>query len=400
MFNAIDSVSLAACSLFSFEEEAIIESDDDSGIKVEEVTQKELLKYIVSRENTSTRMTVVFNGIVSVIYIIFCLVLSIVATVDLVRELLVSEKVNGKNAADKWLCAVISMLPVVIFCFLQMCHFGVIYVGSRVGAAWGAVLSLMLAVGSLAFLVLKKNILSWQMLMRKLNRQTIKNMVCAALLITVMISVFMPCIKIDIGPHADSGNEETLYLSLPNLYETTSEDIAYYKTVSRDKYYNMISSLLEHPDDSLYDGKSVSEAFFYIFAFVCCNWDFRVFWGLIFVVTLMTLIVTGILLCNVLTDLLFDKSLIKRAGWLKILNLICIGVNLFLLIFIVCMDNIYLTSKLRPIISFRLGFAMAWMLIAMIIYIVLSFNKKKKESVINMDTDYDNADVSYAPYVW
>jgi hypothetical protein len=40
------------------------------------------------------------------------------------------------------------------------------------------------------------------------------------------------------------------------------------------------------------------------------------------------------------------------------------------------------------------------MLIAMIIYIVLSFNKKKKESVINMDTDYDNADVSYAPYVW
>ena len=398
-FNAIDSASLAVGSLFSSEENVLIASDETPEIEVEELTHKELLKYILIHENTSVRTTIVLNGIVAVIYIVFCLVALIVAAIGLFNELSISENISGKNVADVWLCAVISMLPVVIFCFLQMCHFGVSYLGSEVGVAWGAVLSVIIALCGLAFLGLKKNALVSRISRQKLNRQTVKNIICAALLITVMISVFMPCIKISVGPHPDNGNRETLYLSLSNLYENTLDDMKYYKTVNMDGYYNMIISFVEGSQGQSLDRQSVAGMFFYIFTFVCCAWDFRVFWTLIIVTTLTTLVLTGILLCNVLTKLFFDKSIIKRTGWLKILNLISIGVDLFLLVFVVCMDNFYLLNKLRFVISFRVGFAMLWMLIAMIVYIAISSGRKKKGFAIVADNDYDNADVSYAPYV-
>ena len=282
-----------------------------------------------------------------------------------------------------------------------MCHFGksgVFYLcyGKGVGVSWGAVLSVILALCGVVLLFVKNFLKVTQTLRRYFAKTKAKAFVCMVLITLVIISAFLPGINVHVYDPWGSDKEEKLELKFSDVYEVSSDEMKYYSTLVKGDSYNYI---IECADKTVHDSKSnkcMAENIFNTFISGCCRFDVRESYMFIELITVVILVFAGILLLDAMIKMIFEKTLIRKTKPLKILTLIFSCVNFLLIIFLLCIANLNLYGNLVNVLSFTIGTGTVLMPTAIIAFMVLSLEFKK---YVYIEKGYDNADVSYAPYV-
>ena len=124
--------------------------------------------------------------------------------------------------------------------------------------------------------------------------------------------------------------------------------------------------------------------------------DLRVLYGFINAITMILLLFAGLLVYLFLSNIFFNSSNRGAILTFKILTSVWTFFELALILLLNTIISSAIGGELSAIIGIALGIGPVIMLVCMAVLLILPSDPKEYKYV---DRDYDNADVSYSPYV-
>lgn len=115
------------------------------------------------------------------------------------------------------------------------------------------------------------------------------------------------------------------------------------------------------------------------------------------IVSVLTLLFAGLWLFGVMRRGFFGKKRRRLVNWFKVLTLICVCVNFIFVLIIKSLLDACLQGNLVYLVRFGMGKGIIVMFLCTLFAVVWRLHEKR--AVQYADEEYDNADVSYAPYV-
>ena len=409
-YSGVDTVQV---SLFSFFVGNTAGTPDMSAYEqaLDEITDVEakssLIRQMMLASSVNSRMgfqiTTLVATLLFIVYALFCTIFVIVSAVNLITEFFTGKKTRDRVkrcASDTILCFLICMLPVLCFAMIQACEIctgvGILDFLTPVRGAklsWSAILSLVLA-GLGGVLICASHSLGLLRVDKHyFDRRRIKHVLALVLILVVMVSTLLPCLQmrmIDI----QSGKEITTDVSLWDVREMTVKEWQSYRSSDTridQAYVSALGALPELPEMAgesfLHTMLIPSNAGAVIFYLYCA----------IEIVTLLTLAFAGVWLFGILRRGFFGKKRRFMINLFRILTLICVCVNFVLVLLVKSMMDMNLQGILLYIIRFGVGKGMLVMFLCALLGVVLRMREKRP--IRYADEEYDNAEVSYAPYV-
>jgi hypothetical protein len=387
---------MTAASAYLLSENARFESSAYNAVSTE----------ILVKQATNLRMGMSFSAIMATIayvgYLILCVAFFVVAVKDLISEFFATKKNRvrlRRYKSDAILCLLLCMLPVLIFLLSNACELSLntAMLSHNIGKvidtnmAWGAVLSFILALLGTIFVCMSHSFGALRLHGRYFDRMRVKHIISVVLVIVLLLSVLMPCIKISMW-NSNVAEIQTEAVSLSDVREINRNERRAYQDANElatEKYQELTS----YSSSS----ENAGEEFINTLFLTSKMSNIRMLYMAIEIFTALTLLFAGALLWNLLRRGFFGAKQLKAVNFFKVLTLIAVGVNLILVIVMQQLLTHCLPTELLYSIVFGMGAGMVMMVICALSVVVLRLSAKKEVEYV--DEDYDNADVSYAPYV-
>ena len=369
--------------------------------------QASLIRQMMLASSVNSRMgfqtTTLVATLLFVIYALFCTIFVIVSAVNLITEFFTGKKTRDRVkrcASDTILCLLICMLPVLCFAMIQACEIctgiGILDFLTPVSGAklsWSAILSLVLALLGGVLICASHSLGLLRVDKHYFDRRRIKHILALVLVLVVMVSTLMPCLQmqmIDI----QSGKEITTDVSLWDIREITVKEWQSYRSSDTridQAYVSSLGALPELPNlagetfmHTMLIPSNAGMIVFYLYSFIE-------------IVTLLMLAFAGVWLFGVLRRGFFGKTRRFMINLFRILTLVCVCVNFVLVLLVKSMMDMNLQGILLYIIRIGVGQGMLVMFLCALLGVVLRLREKRP--IRYADEEYDNAEVSYAPYV-
>ena len=407
-FSPKDCVELAVRSAVFLDDASITETDiykemllaqEEGELEEEELIKKNIMISAMKRK-APMRATVLVAAVVSVIYAILCLVLICLAIKDLIIELLLIKKkgkVKKRHASYAIICMIACLVPIMMFSFSQAFDFGVygVYTKEFEGfgneLAWGALVCACLSIVSAIFACAVSFFEITEHDTKIFTGERIRGIVCCVLLVILIISVFLPIISINIWDR--DGVVDELHVNMLDISEMSSADRALYRSIHKeygDKLFENLELNEEIADDSL------AKTMFHSIIFGRSNPGIlSIFWILS---TCAILIILGLLLYKLIKYTFFGSTRMGGIRTLKVLMVISIAIDLFMAYTFLDLAQRCLYGKMLYTIEIKWGVGFVLMIILAMAVILWRLKKKEKKSGYLLNSEYDAADVSYAPY--
>ena len=407
-YNAVDTVSMAVRSFFFLDEEELrgteLYKDILTDTNEARAMKKGLLLMVMSRD-ASIRLTVVLAAVVSVVYICLCILFLLLAAFDLLGDLITIKKKRGpqhecSRPSDGMLLAILCILPLLIFTFGQMSHFGLgaiyeNYTGGGNGLSWGLITSITVALIGALFVFLKNGLNLTFLPEKYFNKQTAKSIVCCALVAVVILSVFLPCIDLHVS--TPNGKQTRSVLLAPtDIHEMTADDIEYYQSNNSNTCREELDSQINEALTTFVHDDTLSWRMLVTFMTGVRRNNVNYLYGIVMTTTILTLISACVLLW-----LLLHKVFMRgRLGFLitvfKLVTLISSTINFIMYMVLILVLKANLTGDMLLRMDPTLSVGAFLMIICAIAALLVKVKAKRQ---IQVDRAYDNPDVSYAPYV-
>lgn len=373
----------------------------DEELRLDESSAKHSFMTTAMIRQTGLRTTVIIAAIMSVIYTLLCLISALLALKGLISELTMRKKGiyrHKRYAADGLICMIACLMPAIIFCFLQAFDFGITILseygcrGLGTSMAWGAILAVMVSILGSAFVCAASFIKLIENEEKPFTKLRITRMVCCALMILLVVSIFLPCNTISIW-HAN-GETDNYFVDVMDIKELPVSDLKAYRATAL-HYGTAIIDDLDKGQVGNIQTDDTGETLFH--TVMICRIDPRIIYRAVITVTMITLLFVGFLLFSTIRHCFFEIPKFRGMKALKVFATIAIAIYLIMMIVL----NIVVMLCLRLDLSYAVGFSIGiGAIIAPVIMVALLIIRQKSvKKVINRNTDYDNADVSYAPYV-
>ena len=355
------------------------------------------------KRNTPLRVTIILTALISIGYLILCIILLALSVIDLVVTIIAIKKgkrtSRGRSAA--FLCAVCCMLPVLVFSFLLMGQYGMgnalsHYSNGGVGLSAGGIATLLVAIFGGGLVCLQKALNLKKPSKRFINKNKVKNIVCLCITLLVVISAFLPCLGIDIYSERTGNYETTVYVAPSDLYEVGNQELSQYRSTSKATTYSLVKGVVKDVVNGRVDETELSDDLFYRIAFGYARLDLRILYGFINAITMILLLFAGLLVYLFLSNIFFNSSNRGAILTFKILTSVWTFFELALILLLNTIISSAIGGELSAIIGIALGIGPVIMLVCMAVLLILPSDPKEYKYV---DRDYDNADVSYSPYV-
>lgn len=217
--------------------------------------------------------------------------------------------------------------------------------------------------------------------------------VALAFAVTVVFSMFLPCISVKMASPTISGEvkKDTYSVSPTDVYEFSSADISYYKKMVKSHTESGVIEEVKGYVRSTNDGDGVLKIF-YLAAF----WDKDASSVLSIIGNSQILLMAlAAIIIGAINNSIFEQKKMKRQ---KLVMFILVCTSLVYLISnivmaLVCRNNV--TYAMSPYINFTVGASSIISLICVIGIVAAFYIRNPQEKKI----EYDDPDVSYAPYV-
>jgi hypothetical protein len=423
-YTPLDSVNLAISSFYTLDREDVLESDiyaelEDFDIysygselslgqknQLAKMMKKSLLLIMMS-EDTPVRFGMILAAVISAIYLVFALVLFILSFSAFIIEL-VNKKhrsnsernINKSTVSMLWL--LFAFLPIMTYALLQMCRFGKngdaqLYISGGRGISWGLIASLAVAVAATLFTVIRYSVLKRKKGEGEPRTKTGSHILCLVLSVLLIISVFLPLTSITFASMNDDFEYEqkTVYVSISDVEIMSSSDVEQHADSTTKGTY---PRLLKAASDIVLgeDEKAVSEYdVLNLLVFSYGRKNVSVLYAFIVILTLISTVFAAMLVRSTLKRVLFTSDNDVAIQALKIFNLVTVCID-FILMYIVnkiaegCIDG-----ELIRFMNVKMGIAP----VLMLLFAIANVCTVGADRGFVSDCDYDNADVSYAPYV-
>ena len=410
-FSPAESIELAIRSSMFLSDQEVVDTDlyydtllaRALGDISEEKLIKENIMITAMRASTQVRVSVIASAFISIAYIALCLVLLGLAIKGFVTDILAqkNKKTTDKRySSDNILCVIACLVPVIIFAFLQAFDFGINgiytqgYIGLGVRMAWGMMACIFLSIVGSLFVCAVNFFLTTKNDVKRLTEVRIRSFVCCALLIVLIISVFLPQITMNIWDEV--GIVDTLHVDSLDVTEMPIDDMRNYRAVCREHTDELLDdiSLGEVATISTDD---VGKTLFH--TIVIGRSDPRVLYTIMIVANFATLIFAGLLLFSLVKRSFFGSMGMGGINTFKIFVALSVVASLVTNAFVLDLADRCLYGEPYYSVEFKTGLGAILMLILTVCTIVLKLKVRKKNKTESTRCVYDDADVSYAPYV-
>lgn len=371
----------------------------DEGMRTALLKQMILVTSVYARTGQST--TAMIAALLYVVYVLLCVIFVVMAGVNLATEFFTAKKKRHrikKCVSDTLLCLLVCLLPVVCFCLLQACEVctgrGLLPFVTPLGASlgWGAILSLVLATLGGIFVCAAHSVSMLRLNRRYFDRTRIKSLICIVLIVLVFVSTLLPCISVSMWD-MKAGKEMTLGMNLWDIREMTGNEWLYYYNeldpIDRDDVTAMLQAeeLPEKAGEELIHTMWISSGQTGVFTML----------ALMEIIAILTMICAACWLFLMLRRCFYGKRGHTMIRIFKTLTMLGVSLNFLFAVIIKGMLEQCLLGKLISVMEFEIGVGV----IAMFIFALagLLLRLREKRPVRYWDDEYDNADVSYAPYV-
>lgn len=413
-FSQVDTVELSTRSLLFLTDRQKAKTDlyaelqnpaELSKLSSSQLLKKHLFLDVMSKD-VSPRATVIFAAMVGVAYFAVCIIFLIASFIDLVSEIItVRRKKESEHIcsrmSDRLFIALMCIMPVMIFAYTQAFNMGIggvwaKYSGAGSGLAWGGILTVAVIILGAIFVISKNTISLLALSERYFTAAKIRNVICCGLVAIVIMSVSMPCVTFKLSDVKDT-EKTAVSVSYSDIIEQSDDDIyEISKTSSEagkkelDKRINdALSDKLFHKSGT---GKQIMDTLLIKFN----RMNVQLVYGAITAITFLTLISACILLFFLIIKV-FQRA---RSGVLicvfKIVTIVFAVLNAIMAIVLVVLIYSMTTGIFAITLTPLVGFGAVLMVISSVATIFLRVETKRIRLV---DKGYDNADVSYAPYV-
>ena len=419
--TTFDNINFAFCSLFAYSEQSLAEMDAfENAAELSTNSLREQFKYsdksndsfkklftlTLMNRRAPVRITILVNGLVSVIYIILCLILFVNALRDLFFEMLskLGKTAPMQNISEKtehFLRFLLLALPFFFFSNIAACNLGYtnIFLGIKTlssGISFGFILSVILLLLANAFIVWRHVVNFENGPIAFAKRIRVKDIICLACGVVFIMSAFLPCVSMSIARiDGRRMSKEAEFVSFADLFEISSHDIHYYKEESSEFAISLMDKILADAPSSF---DQENELFYYCLCKRSSN-SAKILFLAITLVNLISLIIFAGLFSGI-TDRLLNSTQIKKMKFKKIL-LTLVSCVQFVLCWLLTMLSMTLGSSWQIDgsvynIVFDIGLAPVLSLICCVVLLFVLEEKKQKE----IDASYDNPDVSSTPYIF
>ena len=406
-YSGADNVQISLYSMFmggpakldtSTYEQALRQMTDPED-KVTLLKQMMTVASVYSQKGT--HITSMLASLLFVVYVLFCVIFVVVAGVNLAVEFFTAKKNRRrikKCASDGLLCFLLCLLPALCFLMLQSCELctgvGVLSFVTPMGArlSWGAIISLVLAILGGIFVCASHSLGVLRVNRRYFDRARIKHMLTIVLIVLVLLSTLMPCLQVQMID-VSRGKELSLGMNFWEIREMTSNEWMAIRKAPTKVNQEYITTLVATSELSEHAGKTFCNTLL-ITSDAMMIYTLYVF---VEIVSLLTLFFGGMWLFAVMRRGFFGKKRLRMLNLFKVLTMICVCLNFIFTLIIKNALDACLRGNLLYMVRFGIGKGMILMFVCALLAVILRLREKR--AVQYVDEEYDNADVSYAPYV-
>lgn len=367
-----------------------------------EFYRAERFKQLVTSRSAFSKVGLSASTVTAVVayllYTVLVAVVLIIAAWNLISEYLIIKKKKmerKKYASDKLFPLLLCIFPAVYFCLAKATDLYIsnIFSGSAVcfaepKMAGGIIASLILLVLGSIFTCATYSLDDAHVNVRYFNRERVKHLVCIGLVIVAILCSLGPCVQIKTWE--PSRDKETIFdVSLWDIRQMTKQD--------RDAYRKATSKISLEYIDEVKEQDNASEILMNSILMRSSSSTIRAIYLAIQIVFSIMLFLLGLLLWSLLGRAFFGAKRLRAVNLLKTLTMICACVCLGVVITLQVLLGACLSSGMKVFVDFALGGGMIMSFVCILLAVVLRLKKRSHDEYV--DDEYDNADVSYAPYV-
>ena len=371
----------------SYQEPDAVASAEEAPLSEKDVLEANSL-ITAKRHMLGLKPTVLIACALFITYFILCAVFFILAAKNLIVELF-SKKENRKRlkkyASDTMPAVLLCFMPVIFLFVLEACRLctnNVLLGGISLGASLsgGAVASIVLAFLGTLLVCMARCAAIAKIGKRYINRSRIKHIVCAFLIIVLLLSSLLPFLDM-------KSKDQNMSISMSDIREMTfGEYEGYYLA-----HYNQ-------PDESIsIENGIVDDELVNTVLFGTGNYIVYLLYIVIQMTYALILLLGGLLLLGIIRRGFLGKAKVRSINILRVFTLVVVSLAfVFSLIFKSMIEhNLYITTW--RYLSIDVGSGVILMFVCSVLALCVRFSPRK--TVEYVDSDYDNADTSYAPYV-
>ncbi|MBR5139702.1 MAG: hypothetical protein IKV16_01480, partial [Clostridia bacterium] len=422
-FSGIDAVKLLVCSANSMTDEQIVKSElytktqklsrsvnlsssrlSDGKLEIARTILKNNIYITLASERTAARPAMFFASGVLVAFAIVSLIFLCKSTASLIRAITAQVKYGKpvkrqERAPVCLLWSLLSMTPLLSYSFLQMADWGystsfAVYSAAGYGLSYGilAIVILTVLVGTYFFISSLVADSSDEEVISKKERR--KKLLFLGLVLLLLISVFLPLFRVEAG-NILSSNTDSFGLALSDIGIMGDGDSDFFFMSSGTSFTEELKSSAKKATLSKSD--FTAEKAFDTLLFGVADIDVRGLYIPIQIFTYAILIFLVFLFTRAIRIVAFAEKYTAGTATLKTFSCIFVIINAIFELILFFIAKFSAISYLSTVLSVGIGIGFFLALISMIGLFTLSPRVASRGAY--SDQWYDNADVSYAPYV-
>jgi len=381
-----------------------IKDREDRRVDEEKLTEFAMASLKVEALNNSDWISVssILSVILSIAYAVLVIILLIRNTVQLISAL-----VRIKKGADApgWksrrltvvVCGILSMLVLsLLWCYnlrkdMNYSH----YAKNGTSVAFMTYIVAALLIFSILFTTIFERKKVLQTATERTHRERIRLFIALAVSAVVIISVFLPALSVNLySAKGRSVDGITLHVRTSDMHEYSGNDLQLYTQNSPYENYEML--LESVPIAIEEDGEGYTgEDYLGVVIFGVANTDLSVLYIISALIDILLVFIVAFIAVQIIKGLSYGKYKVRNMRKLRRFGFLISLVRLaFSVTFYIFSEIVLLVNKIETV-SFSVGMGP---FIGMLGFILLYILLNQKDTPYT-DQDYDNADISFAPYV-
>lgn len=377
--------------------------------KMEKLSQigKNMLFITLARKNVDLRFETVFAAVALSLILLICAFMLFSSLVSLSKEVLA--KVKGKKAANLSFKRQLHSLWLLFF-LLPVFAFSMSFAGcwgkgenlssfsvSGHGISYGTVLLVIFTVLVSLYSVLRIALINSEK-QKDEHLPYLKKLLMLLLVFAVVISAFMPIISISFYKRSGvSQKTENLGISMADVSLFSSDDIKYYKTTKKGENEEILLDAAKDIFRSSTDKGDIAENLLGDLIIGVDRNDVSIIFLIMHISAYVLLTLSALLLLNIARSLFLGEHRRKSIRRLKIFVALFAMVQAVLGIVLTIIAMLAVSPNLSFVMSvdFGLGPVLLFVFALFLLFVRVDSDEQSKYA----DCWYDNADVTYAPYI-
>lgn len=373
--------------------------------RLEELTQN-MLCLALSSDYVDMPVELAFAVGAIAVTVVICSVMAISATVFMFKSLLASDGGDYRSsgafstmAKSAWL--LVTFIPLTCYLFYQTSYFGknnylIAFSSAGCGLSYGAYIAIVLAVACVTYTVVclalsKPERFKTQI---KLNK---KSVIAVLVGVAMAVSAVLPWFAVNVAEQKGRRiSTEKCGIGITEIHNFNDADADYYFESSSSDSETILRSTIKELFDSPDQKKQLGGEIINLSIFGVYRYDISLLYGLIFFLAVLQFIFSGALFGRGARNILLGENEIGRDRALRVFVALTAIVQTIVAISILIILKIAINEDLSYVLAVKCGIGP---ILSIIFAVIMFMTLVRTKSERKIEEGYDNADVSYAPYV-